>query len=196
MASLSFIRASKLAELLQSADPEKKMYVRILNTTQLGVGLDPLQPMVIISLSKETIGPTGGEDAQPTTTAAPVPDHPAFDGTKISRRSGDYWFEISGKRIQCGSLRQLLAEALKALEKKKPGTLDNLSRIRGRSRRIVARDANQLFDKAHLVKEYAERLDGGWYFGTNNSARETGVWLQRAAECAGFKPGSDFKTNL
>jgi hypothetical protein len=109
---------------------------------------------------------------------------------------GDYWLAIRGKRIECESLKELLAEGLKAIERTKPGTFDNLSRIRGRSRRIVARDANQLFDKPHLVKEYAEPLINGWYYGTNNSARETNVWLQRAAECAGLAWGVDFTTNL
>lgn len=78
----------------------------------------------------------------------------------------------------------------------KPGTMDNLSRIRGRSRRIVARDPAHLFEKPHLVKDYAQRLSNGWYYGTNNSSRETGVWLQRAAECTGLAIGTDFAMSL
>jgi hypothetical protein len=107
-----------------------------------------------------------------------------------------YWFEIKGKRTECGSLKELLAEALKALERTKPGTLNNLSRMRGRSRRIVALDPSQLFDRPDLAKKYAEKLVNGWYFGTNNSAEQTNVWLQRAAECAGLAWGKDLMANL
>jgi len=195
MASLSFISAAKLGDLLRSADPQKKMYVRVLSTNRLALGIDPLQPTNMIDLSKETIGPYPASDVQPVSYGSSN-EPPRVNGTKFARRSGDYWFEIKGKRIECRSLKELLAEALKNLERTKSGTLDNLSRIRGRSRRIVARDANQLFDKPHLVKEYADRLINGWYYGTNNSARETNVWLQRAAECAGLAWGVDFNTNL
>ena len=195
MASLAFISSSKLVELLKSSDPERKMYVRIMGTNRLALGTDPLQPSTVIDLSRETIGAFTASEAGQSRSNPPA-EEPKFNVSKITRRSGDYSFEIKGKQTECGSLKELLAEGLMALERAKPGTLENLSRIRGRSRRIVARDANLLYDKPHLVSEYAERLMSNWFYGTNNSARETNVWLQRAAECAGFKWGSDFSTNL
>jgi hypothetical protein len=195
MASLAFISASKLVELLKSSDPERKMYVSIMGTNRLALGADPLQPSSVIDLSRETIGEFAASEAGQS-RSSPQTEEPKFNASKITRRSGDYSFEIKGKKTECGSLKELLAGGLAALERAKPGTLENLSRIRGRSRRIVARDANLLYDKPHLVSEYAERLANGWFYGTNNSARETNVWLQRASECAGFKWGADFSTNL
>jgi hypothetical protein len=194
MASLSFISATKLADLLRSADPKKDMYAQV-RDDRLVLGNDPLKPTNVIDFSKESIAPYAMSGVQPASRGSPN-EAPRVNGAKFARRSGDYWFEIKGKRIECGSLKNLLAEALKSLERTKPGTLDNLSRIRGRSRRIVARDANQLFDKPHLVREYADKLLNGWYYGTNNSARETNVWLQRAAECAGLDWGRDFVSSL
>jgi len=193
MASLSFIPAGKLADLLRSADPQNRMYVRVLSATRLAIGADPLQPTSVIDLAKETVGPI---ESPQKANDVPSDDHAARGGGKITRRSGEYWFEIRGKRTECSSLKNLLAEGLLALEGLRPGTLDSLSRVKGRSRRIVAREANHLFDKPHLVKDYAERLQDGWYFGTNNSARETNVWLNRAAECAGLKFGEEFRTSL
>jgi hypothetical protein len=184
----SIVSASKLVELLKSSDPKSVMYVQVLGE-RVVLGVNPLQPTHMIDFSNERV--------VPYVTASGIQiETPRTNGVKLPRRSGDYWFEIRGNRTECGSLKELLAEALKSLERAKPGTLDSLSRIRGRSRRIVARDANQLFDKPHLVKEYAEKLSSGWYYGTNNSARETGVWLQRAAECADVPFGSEFTISL
>jgi hypothetical protein len=187
----SIIAAAKLADLLRSADPHSAMHVQVLGE-RVVLGVNPLQPTHMIDFSNEKVLPYAASVVQSTSSG----EASRTNGTKFPRRSGDYWFEVKGKRTECSSLKELLAEALKSLERTKPGTLDSLSRIRGRSRRIVARDANQLFDKPHLVKEYAERLNNGWYYGTNNSARETCVWMQRAAECAGLKSGSDFLISL
>jgi hypothetical protein len=187
----SIMSAAKLADLLRSVDPQRAMHVQVLNE-RLALGVNPLQPTHMIDFSNERVETYEASLVPPASSGEALRTH----GTKFPRRSGDYWFEIKGKRTECSSLKELLAEALKSLERAKPGTLDNLSRIRGRSRRIVARDANQLFDKPHLVKEYAEQLNNGWYYGTNNSARETCVWIQRAAECAGLTSGSNFLVSL
>ena len=191
MASVAYIGASKLSDLLNSADPHKSMYVRVLSETQLAVGADPLQPTSVVDFSREKIIPYADVDA----VSAPL-EVPNVKTSKLQRRSGDYWLEIRGKRVECVSLKELLAEGLRALEKAKPGMLDMLSLIKVRSRRIVARDASQLFDKPHLAKDYAEKLVNGWYYGTNNSARETSVWLERATELAALSWGGDFKTSL
>lgn len=57
MANLSFVRSSKLIDLLQTADPQKEMYVRVLSASRLALGIDPLQPTHLIDLSKENIRP-------------------------------------------------------------------------------------------------------------------------------------------
>jgi hypothetical protein len=186
----SVMAAAKLAALLKSSDPKGVMHVQVLGD-RVVLGVNPSQPTHMVDFSNERVVPYAASAIQTSSS-----EMPSSNGVKFPRRSGDYWFEIKGKRTECGSLKELLAEALKVLERTKPGTLDSLSRIRGRSRRIVARDPGQLFDKPRLVKKYAEKLNGGWYYGTNNSARETGVWLERGAECAGLTLGSDFIISL
>jgi len=76
------------------------------------------------------------------------------------------------------SAKQLLADGLKAIEAACPGTLEKLSHIKPRTRRIVARNPKDLFDEAHLVDEYSEQLAEGWWYGTNNSADRAKAWLQ------------------
>lgn len=114
----------------------------------------------------------------------------------MTRRSGNYWLELNGHRVEHSSLKDLLSEGLRALEQTRPGTLEKLTRIKPRSKRIVARDPKHLFDRSHLAKGCSEKLIDGWWFGTNNSADETNAWLERACSCSGFIWGEDFKTSL
>jgi hypothetical protein len=59
-----------------------------------------------------------------------------------------------------------------------------------------ARGSKLLFDRDDLAKNYAEKLNEGWFFGINNSANETNTWLERACSCAGMTWGQKFKTSL
>ena len=198
MASLSFIPASKLVNLLDTADPKKCMYVRVLSATRLALGADPLNPSAMIDFSKEAVLPYAETKTEaPQNVLLANPDVRETVGLRLTRRSGEYWYELKGKRSDCQSLKELLALSLLSIEKATPGTLDNLTNVKPRSRRIVARNPNELFDKPHLAKDYAEKLGkDGWYYGTNNSANETNAWLKRACAHAGLKWGEDFKTSL
>lgn len=197
MANLSYIQVAKLLDLLKSADPQREMYARVIDGG-LALGVDALRPTRWIDFSTETLRDFSTETLRQFSVSSldrPPNDH-SFERTKFSRRSGNYWFEIKGERKECSSLKELLGEYLKATERKYPGTLQKLSHIRARSRHIVARDPNQLFEKDWLVKRYAQPLTDGWYYGTNNSLRETEGWMRRAAECAGVTWGKDVRTNL
>jgi hypothetical protein len=200
MASFSYATTAKFTDLLNIADPKKSMYLRILSSTRIAIGPDPMKPIAVIDLAKEEILPFSEE---PLKATEPAPSEGQWTsnpdevpGWRSSRKGGEYWFELNGKRSDFHSLRDLLAGGLKALEEARPGTLEKLSHIKPRSRRIVARDPKDLFDKDHLAKDYADKLTDGWYYGTNNSANETNVWLERAASCAGLKWGEEFKTSI
>ncbi|OFX05593.1 MAG: hypothetical protein A3E78_05960 [Alphaproteobacteria bacterium RIFCSPHIGHO2_12_FULL_63_12] len=84
----------------------------------------------------------------------------------------------------------LLEAVLLYLESVHPGTLHELSRIKPRTRRIVARRADDLFDQKHLADK-SRRIEGGWWMGTNNSASETRNWIKRACQIAGIDPITD-----
>ncbi|WP_035695030.1 hypothetical protein [Bradyrhizobium liaoningense] len=190
MATVSFISALKLVELLKTANKGGGMFVRVASGNRLALGNDPMQPTVSIDLSREQISPF-------SETKAPVPE-PTIEGPigKASRRSGNYWVEVQGNRIDCSSLRDLLAEGLKAIEVAQPGTLEKLALIKPRSKRIVSHDKKALFDAEHLSEEFGAKLIDGWWYGTNNSAPETNTWIERACECAGLKWGKEIRTSL
>ena len=186
MASIAYTPTPKLIDLLQKADPSKTMCVRIEDNHTLALGIDPLKPTVMIDLSNESL------------TTQPVSSKivPAPPMTRTSRYDGDYWFEVKGERGQCKSLKDLLHKSLTSIEAVAPGTLDKLSNIKLRSKRIVAREKSKLFDRAHLAIKYSEKIPNGWWMGTNNSSQETNAWLERACSCAGLTWGENFKTSL
>src|SRR5262245_49894483 len=193
MATLSFISASKLAELLQTANKGREMYVRVISGNRLALGNDPMKPTISIDLSKETVG--AYNESKPKEVIEPQPQ-PQPSAIRTPRRSGDYWSELNGKRLESGSLRELLAQGLRSIEAARPGTLEKLSHIKLRSKRIVDRDKKMLFVSERLSDKYGEELMDGWWYGTNNSAQETNAWLERACGCAGLAWRIDFRTNL
>jgi hypothetical protein len=196
VANIAYMSAAKLVDCINSVSADRNIQVRILSADRLALGADPLNPGYVIDFSKEKIEPFAltqhGVGDPIVTSPSPV------EGSRprLARRSGEYWFEMKGQRVEAGSLKELLAGGLRALEAERPGTLEKLTQIKPRSRRIVAHDPGQLFDRGHLVKDYAERLMNGWWFGTNNSAPETNAWLERACACSGLVWGEDFKTSL
>lgn len=201
MANVSFISASKLVELVNAADTHNDMQVRVLSGSRLALGADPLQPTYMIDLSKEKIYPYNPAELtksldQPSISLLAARQTLNVNDSKVFRRRGNYWFEMNGHRLTCHSLKALLSEGLRELEKTRPGTLEKLSHIKLRSRRIVARDRKHLFDRGHLTEKYSERLVNGWWYGTNNSAEETNAWLCRACSCSGLTWVDDFKTSL
>jgi hypothetical protein len=192
MATANYIKTGNLISLINDVDPKNQMYIEILNDTDLGLGVSPLNYTAVIDLAKEEITwlNDGAGEIRPNITPAPT------EAARISRRTGEYWIEIDGKRTTSRSLKDLLADGLKRIEGVKPGSLEKLSALKPRSRRIVAHDPKDLFDSQHLARDFAEPLMNGWFYGTNNSGAETRSWLRRAAECAGLKWGMDVKTSL
>ena len=194
----AIMSASKLIDLLRAANDRKNMYVRVLTISRLGLGADPGHPEVILDLSREKIlpyGPADGDDDR--ALRANDLQAPGYGtATGVRRRSGDYWFEINGQRTDCGALKQLLSASLKAFEETRPGTLEALSRVKARSRRIVARDPSYLYKKEHLAQKYAERLTPDLWYGTNNSAAQTLAWLRHACSLAGLTWGKSYRTSL
>lgn len=178
------ISASKLTDLIQRANKDGRMHACIVDGW-LALGTDPTNPTMAIDLSVEAIIPYP-RNFQPTPPST----------IRAARKSGDYWMELRGRHQEFGSLRDLLAGSLHAIEEVAPGTLEKLSRIKPRSKRIVSQDRRLLFDAPELVEKYSVPLVDGWWYGTNNSADETRTWLERACGGAGLELGKDFRTSL
>jgi hypothetical protein len=187
--SITAIDATKLAKLLAATNAAKNLKVWILTPDELAFGVEPPLRMGVIDLIREEVRQNGHTDHVPT------PNPPRPTATRLSRRTGQYLLEIKGRTIECTSLKEMLAEGLRALEAHKKGTLDKLAAAKSRTRRIVSRDPSTLFDKAHLEEKHAEPLMEGWWYGTNNSALETNRWLRQACALAGLTWEKDFSTS-
>jgi hypothetical protein len=200
MATVAYVRSGKLIELLREVDPKSEMLVSIVNGCQLALGRDPLRPTSVIDFSNEThsdVAPANGAAVPAKAEQTPQKLTVGDFTSRAGRVSGQHWFELKGKKRECRSVKDLLLQSLKAIEAERPGTLEKLSGLRKRTKKIVAREPNQLFlVNKHLVKDHAEQLVDGWWVGTNNSSQETEAWLRQAAEYAGLSWGREFKTSL
>jgi hypothetical protein len=204
MASLAYIRSRKLIELLHSADPAGEMYVTIAGTDRLAVGVDPLSPTTDIDFFQEAVRansqrslegrPISTSDEHGTDQIRQMPF--AASAQRRGRNLGAHWYALNGNRTECRSVKELLIDGLRSIEAEYPGTLDKLSRLKKRTKRIVARERNDLFDQKHLIADHSEQLMRGWWVGTNNSSSETEAWLKQAVSCAGLIWGKEFQTSL
>lgn len=169
-----------------AADPQKKLNVRVLNTTRLSLDNQLFQPVTLIDLASEEVLNAG--------SGAPAAFTPAAG--KADRKSGNYDVVVLGNELEGYSLKEVLKKALLAIEGARPGTLEKLSAIKTTTKRIVSKDPSMLFAAPHLVAKHAEKLDDAWWVGTNNSAQETNAWLKRAADCAGLQWDQDIQTSF
>jgi hypothetical protein len=120
------------------------------------------------------------------------PQIPASDSgprEKPSRRGGSYELTLSGKKIACRSLKEVLKAAMLGIEGLHSGFLDKLAGHRTvRGRRIVARKPEELYPgKPSLVENCAERLDARWWYDTNVSFNQTRRYLRTMKDMSGIK---------
>jgi hypothetical protein len=204
MANLALLSSPKLVDLVRSADPHGEMCVTILNDHSLALGTDPLKPSTVIDFSSEEVrsytnSPTGSgmATAVESLSADPALRTGAMHAyQRTTRNLGIRWFELNGDRTECGSVKGLLLKGLRSIETQYQGTIEKLSHIKKRTKRIVARDRNDLFEDPKLVKKYSEPLLDAWWVGTNNSSAEVEAWLKQAVSMAGLQWGKDFRTSL
>jgi hypothetical protein len=109
-----------------------------------------------------------------------------------ARRVGQkYVLETEDTIYKFGSATQLLIEGLNIIEEKFPGTLENFSMLKKRSKRPVARTRAELYDAPHPESHSAE-LKSGYFVATNNKDSEARGFLREATEIAGLKWGKNF----
>jgi hypothetical protein len=203
VATVTFIPTSKLIDLLRLTDPDGLHQVRVLTPRTLSVENNKFQQIAVLDLAKEQVIDTANSSAAlskivpaalpPEKASAPV--NLGYTERK-TRKSGKYEVYILGVFTESGTLKEALAAGLMALEQARPGTLERLSRIMGNTKRIVAKDRAALFSRHDLVIKYSERLDKTWWYGTNNSSKETESWLEKACDCAGLKWGTEVKVSF
>lgn len=189
MATTAFIPVGRAIEILSRVEPGRLLWNH--STTQIAIGKIPTKPEYFLDLGSETL------EIAPSDGSMNFNPFRAVERAGLLRHSGRYLFDMKGKTLECGSLKELLKKGLLAIEAESPGMLEELTKEKPRTKRIVARNPKDLFtDSPALVKQFAEPLTEGWYYGTNNSGPETKSWLARACAIAKLRWGVDFDTSL
>ena len=102
---------------------------------------------------------------------------------KAARKTEKITLEFSDLDLVCGSAKQALLEGMDEIERRQPGTLDKVSRVKGRSKRPVHREREELYDLP-TQQRYSERIKSGHWVATNNKRNEALDVLELTANVA------------
>jgi len=96
-----------------------------------------------------------------------------------------YEIETQDMIYRVGSAKQALLIGLEKIEELVPGTLAELAKCKGRTKRPVSLDREQLYDRKSQMR-YSERLKNGFWVATNNKTPEALEYVRKAASIAGL----------
>ncbi len=92
---------------------------------------------------------------------------------------------LAGQTVRTRSGNHTLSEILKVFQRQDPTFMDKFAtRTEGRTRRLVARSREGLYDKSHLI-EYSIDLQNGWWLGTNISTPQVKRYIDIACDISG-----------
>lgn len=154
--------------------------------------------------AKLLAGPLGGEPTHAfdvprdrferlrgTRRSVPSFEAPLQEDVRRGRRSGTYAIRVGTEAFSYKSLSDLVAGVLRYLAGRDDGFLPRMAAIRNRTRGLVSRSKQELFDKPHLAARHAEEFLPGWWLNTNNNAEGAKSWLRKAVVVAGLDPSRD-----
>lgn len=121
-------------------------------------------------------------DARPPAQPVENLDIPSY----ADRQTGHYRMILEGRPLPARSQKELLLVGLTAIERRRPQTLQKLAAERSRTKRVVARDRDELNANVQLARRFSRQIEGGWWVFTNNSFPECEKFLRRAAFHAGL----------
>ena len=122
----------------------------------------------------------------PTPTPTPIPSIP--QPSQPSTGSKIVGFVLGTERVESGTARGTLADLLMRFDSDDPKFMERLYlKTVGRTRRLVARNRADLYDKIHLADRHAIQLDNGWWLGTNLSQSSVRRHIETACSVAGVE---------
>ncbi|MDD9802280.1 MAG: hypothetical protein OXU53_06970 [Deltaproteobacteria bacterium] len=101
-------------------------------------------------------------------------------------------FNFEGESVKTGRNIWTLEAVLKMFQKRDADFMERFApQTVGRTRRLVARNRNDLFDRDDLVSDNSVELEDGWWMGTYLSKGNVRDYIKTACQIAGVKFGSD-----
>jgi excisionase family DNA binding protein len=120
----------------------------------------------------------------------PIRTHPPR--TRATRRRDTITFTLLGTVREAGSAIDLLTQVVEQLAAKDPSFLERLSQVKGRTRRYVARQKEDLYPgRPDLVQQYSKQLKSGWWLGTNYNSNLIYSIVKKSCQIAGLRWGAD-----
>ena len=99
-------------------------------------------------------------------------------------------FVLRGQRVECRNARTTLTHIIQRLDRDSPRFMESFAEAaKGKTRRLVARNRSNLYDKSHLEKHSVD-LGNGWWMGTNLNAAAIRQHILTACRVAGIRFGS------
>ena len=186
MAQESYCSVKALRSALGQHDIQSDDRVTLLAQDALAIGPPHAPQTYVFDFASETLRSQPAAPSLGKTEVKARFDDRDLPPARAQRATGRYAFAHGEVEFARSSLADLLEAVLTYLERIKPGALARLSKIKKRTRRIVAREQRDLYDRAHLARDYAREISGGWWMGTNNSRDETRKWICHACDAAGI----------
>lgn len=127
----------------------------------------------------------------PSSAAAVVGESPAENQGGGAKRTRIVGYVLDGQPFEVGAGFRVLAEILKALQRRSPGFMPKYAaETRGRIRRLVAQDRETLYNRQDLLNDSVE-LEDGWWMGTYLSSANIRQHILTACKVAGIKFGGE-----
>ena len=139
---------------------------------------DPLQPL---PKSQRIVSPVPYPESK-----LPKPRRPT--NSKI------VGYILRGEKLETGTSINTLAEILIIFDAENPFFMENFAKKTvSRTRNLVAKNRNDLYEKSHLVDSHSRNLGNGWWIGTNLSKSQIYAHIRTACNIAKVGFGSDLR---
>jgi hypothetical protein len=119
--------------------------------------------------------------------------------SRATTSSGQIGFSFEGQFHPSRNAIDTLRQVFELFIKRDPTFNDRFAGLpkHGRTRRYLARDANELYqDRPDLVSEASIKLDSGWWMSTNHSKQTIGTIIAMACDVAQVTYGQDLVAQL
>lgn len=135
----------------------------------------------------------------PTPRQAPNPSRPPKQPVAPSPGLSVIGFSLDGRQIGARNARDVLVKVFETLASLDSSFLERFAALpkHGRTRRYLARTPEELYPgRADLARDHSEKLNSGWYLGTNVSRAAIERIIQMACDVAHLRFGHDLLVNL
>lgn len=103
-------------------------------------------------------------------------------------------FELDGKEYSTGKSIQTLIKIVNVFQGRDANFMERFAPLTvGRTRQLVARNREDLYEQAHLVEGYSTLLENGWWLGINYGTRGIKNHIRTACKVAGVTFGRQLR---